>query len=250
MVDSVGLVHRGRNDVNDDQLPYAVDPTWFRHAGLTDEQLVDTLAIARAYRPTVLIGTTGQRGLFSRELVEIVRDSCTAPIIMPLSNPTDRAEARAEDLLEWTGGRALVATGSPSPDVPWNGASRTIGQANNAFIFPGVGLGAIIAEARSLPDDVFVVAAQALAALVSRDRVATGSLYPPVTDLRIASRSIAIATVTHLRDCGYGSQLSDEEIPRAVDAAMWRPDYLPYEPRMSHRTSGKARAPVTIPSDD
>ena len=231
LLDSVGLVHTGRDDIHDDQRPLAVDPAWFAAAGVTGDGLRDTLAIARAFRPTVLIGTTGQRGLFSRELIEIVAGSCPHPVILPLSNPTDRAEAEAGDLLSWTKGRAFVATGSPSPEVEWKGARRVIGQANNAFIFPGVGLGAMIAEVRAIPDEVFVVAAHELAKLVRRDRVALGALYPPVSDLRRAARSIAIATVKHLRDCGYGRQLHDEEVVRIVDAEMWRPEYTHLTPQ-------------------
>jgi malic enzyme len=230
MIDSAGLIHSGRNDVHTDQRPFEVDPAWLATAGVTGEQSCDPIAIARAFQPTVLIGTTGQRGLFSRELVEAVATSCAEPIILPLSNPTDRAEATAADLLEWTGGRALVATGSPSAELAWDGTTRPIGQANNAFIFPGVGLGAIVAQARAIPDDVFVVAAQALSRLVTDERLALGALYPPVAEMRRAARSIAIATATYMRDCGYGRQLHDDEIAAEVDDEMWRPEYAVFKP--------------------
>jgi malic enzyme len=152
------------------------------------------------------------------------------PIVLPLSNPGDRAEARPHDILAWTDGRALVATGSPSGDVEVHGACRTIGQANNVFIFPGVGLAAIVAEARELTDDAFLVAGRALAGLVSADRLASGAIYPPVADLRRVARTIAVGVVRHLRDSGYGRQYRDEEIEPAVDRAMWRPEYLPFVP--------------------
>ena len=139
------------------------------------------------------------------------------PIILPLSNPGDRAEAQPHDILAWTGGRALVATGSPSRDVTLADGRRTIGQANNVFIFPGVGLGAIVAEAREVTDDAFLVAARELAALVSDERLAAGAIYPPVGDLRRIARAIAIAVVRELRDSGYGRQYRDEEIEPAVD---------------------------------
>ena len=147
---------------------------------------------------------------------------------MPLSNPTERAEATAADILSWTDGRALVATGSPSGDVQLGIARRSIGQSNNVFVFPGVGLGAIVAEAREIGDDVFLVAARELAAQVSDDRLASGAMYPPVGDLRRIARTVAVAVVRHLRDGGYGRQYRDDEVERAVDTAMWWPEYLSF----------------------
>jgi malic enzyme len=127
--------------------------------------------------------------------------------------------------LLWTDGAALVATGSPSADVDCAGRSFTIGQANNVFIFPGVGLGALVARAREVTDGAFMVAAHTLADSVDQSRFDAGALYPPIADLRRAARSVAIAVVRELRDSGYGRQMSDEEIEPAVDAAMWEPDY-------------------------
>ena len=150
------------------------------------------------------------------------------PIILPLSNPDMNAEARAEDVIEWTDGRAIVGTGSPSRDVEWGGKRRTIGQANNVFIFPGVGLGAVVAQARELTDEAFLVAARTLAGLVTDDQLANGLIYPRVSGLRSVARAIAEALVVHFRDSGYGRQLRDDQVSDAVDHAMWRPDYLPY----------------------
>jgi malic enzyme len=178
----------------------------------------------------VLIGTTGSPGAFSEALVREVAGHTRAPIILPLSNPGDRAEAQPHELLAWTDGRALVATGSPTGDVEVAGVPRTIGQANNVFIFPGVGLGAIVAEASEVTDEAFLVAARELAELVSSDRLASGAIYPPIGDLRRVARTIAVAVVRHLRDSGYGLQFRDEEIEPAVDRAMWRPAYRPLVP--------------------
>ena len=225
LMDSGGLVHVDRPELAEDQRPFAVDPRWFTAAGLTAQELTDPVAIARVLGPSVLIGTTGCRGAFSEELVREVARHARVPIILPLSNPGDRAEACPRDVLDWTGGRALVATGSPSADVGLADGTRTIGQANNVFIFPGVGLGAIVAEARELTDDAFLVAARALAALVRDDRLESGAIYPSVSDLRFIARAIAVALVRHLRDTGYGRQYRDEEIESAVDRTIWWPDY-------------------------
>jgi malic enzyme len=223
-----GLVHLGRTDLAEDQLPFAVDQGWFLETGMSSQELTDPVAVARALRPTVLIGATGSRGAFSEALVREVARHSPVPIILPLSNPGDRAEARPQDILEWTDGRAIIATGSPSGDVELPGGRRTIGQANNVFIFPGVGLGAIVAEAREVTDEAFLVAARELASLVSADRLASGAMYPPIRDLRPIARTIAIAVVLHLRDRGYGRQYRDEEIAPAVDRAMWWPEYPPF----------------------
>jgi malic enzyme len=230
LMDSAGLVHRDRPGLADDQRPFAVDPHWFVGAGLGAQELADPVAVARVLRPSVLVGTTGCGGAFSEELVREVALHSRIPIILPLSNPSERAEASPSDILEWTGGRALVATGSPSTDVRLAGATRAIGQGNNVFIFPGIGLAAIVAEARELTDDAFLAAARALASRVSRQRLTSGAIYPPVSELRPVARTVAVAVVRHLRDAGYGRQYRDDEIEPAVDRAMWRPEYVPFVP--------------------
>jgi malic enzyme len=230
LMDRRGLVHLGRSELADDQRPFAVDPGWFLQAGLSVPELADPVAVARALRTSVLVGTTGCRGAFPEALVREVARHAAVPIVMPLSNPGDRAEAQPHDVLAWTDGRALVATGSPSGDVELPGARRTIGQANNVFVFPGVGLAAIVAEAREVTDEAFLAAGRLLAQLVSAERLAAGAIYPPVGDLRRVARTIAIGVVRQLRDSGYGRQYRDEEIEPAVDRAMWRPDYLPIVP--------------------
>jgi malate dehydrogenase (oxaloacetate-decarboxylating) len=227
MLDRRGLVHIDRPGLPDAQREFAVDPGWFTAAGLSASELADPLAVARAMKPTVLIGTTGTAGAFSEPLVREVARHARVPIVLPLSNPSDRSEAQPGQILDWTDGRALVATGSPSP-VGVEG--RTIGQANNVFIFPGVGLGALVAEAREVTDEAFLTAAEELAGSVSPTRLRAGGIYPPIGDLRRIARRIAIAVARRLRDTGYGRQFRDEEIEPAVDRAMWAPAYVPYRP--------------------
>jgi malic enzyme len=225
LMDSKGLVHAGRETISDDQRPFAVDADALAALGLSGEQLADPVAVARAFRPTILMGTTGMRGAFGEALVREVAANHERPIILPLSNPSDRTEALPAEVLAWTDGRALVATGSPFGEVVTDAGSRVIGQANNVFVFPGIGLAAMVAEARELTDDAFVVAARTLAGLVADDRLALGAIYPPISDLRVAARAIAVALVRHFRDTGYGRQYHDDEIELAVDRAMWWPDY-------------------------
>ena len=229
LMDHRGLVHRGRADTAPDQRSFAVEPGWFHERGLIESELADPVAIARALRATILIGTTGVRGAFAPELVRVVAEHASVPIVLPLSNPTDRSEATPADVLAWTAGRALVATGSPCAAVTEGGRVRIVGQANNVFVFPGVGLGSIVAGTDVIPDEAFLAAASTLATLVTPERLASGAIYPAIRDLRAVSRAIAIAVVQRLRALHLGRPGS-EDVEAAVDAAMWQPDYLPFVP--------------------
>jgi malic enzyme len=230
MLDTHGLVHAERPALPDDQRPFAITPARLLESGLRPARFADPVAIARATGTTVLIGATASAGAFPEALVREVALHDRAPIVLPLSNPGSCAEASPEDILAWTDGRALVAAGGPSRDVVSPGGTRVIGQANNVFVFPGVGLGAIVAETREITDEMFLVAAHELAGLVSADRLRTGALYPPIAALRAVARSIAVAVAREARDCGHGRDRSDLEIEAAVDAVMWWPDYVPLEP--------------------
>ena len=152
------------------------------------------------------------------------------PIVMPLSNPTSAAEAIPIDILRWTDGRAIVATGSPFDAVDVDGRRHEIGQANNVFIFPGVGLGAIAAEARVITDRMFMLAGRTLADAVTDERLASGAIYPPVGDLRSVSRAIASGVAREAVQAGVAGIPLDTDIDALVEAAMWWPDYVPYEP--------------------
>ena len=215
----------------DDQRPFAVDPGRLLEAGLQPSELADPVAIARATGATVLIGASACTGAFTEALVQEVGLHDPVPIILPLSNPSACAEARPEDILAWTAGRALVATGGPGRDIAGPTGVRVIGQANNVFVFPGMGLGAIVAETPEVTDDMFLVAAHELSRLVSAgDRLQMGALYPPIGGLRAVARAIAVAVVREARDSGHGRAYSDADIESAVDRAIWWPDYVPFEP--------------------
>jgi malate dehydrogenase (oxaloacetate-decarboxylating) len=152
------------------------------------------------------------------------------PLVLPMSNPTSLSEAVPEDVIRWTGGQALVATGSPFAPVIHGGRTHHIGQGNNAFVFPGVGLGALVAEAREITDGVFAAAARQLASEIHQQDLESGSLFPPIADIRRVTAGIAAAVVRQARDEGVGRPLPDDQIPAAVAAAMWYPDYPSYTP--------------------
>ncbi len=230
-VDTKGLVFAGRDQLDDDKMEFALGPEELAShglAGLEPSGRVDLEAVVAAVKPTILIGTSGVAGAFTEKAVREMAAHTERPVVFPLSNPTAKTEAVPADIMAWTGGRALIATGSPFEAVTIGGKAHVIGQANNVFVFPGVGLGAIVAEAREITDEMFLLAARTLAEMVSPERLAAGALYPAVSELREVSRQIAAKVVCQSRDCGVGRLYRDEEVLDAVDSAMWYPDYLPY----------------------
>jgi len=231
--DTRGLIFSTRDELDRDKLEFALGPQELSAYGLGDlgpSDRLDLEALVAAVRPTMLIGTSGVAGAFTEKAVRAMAGQVDRPVFFPLSNPTSSSEAKPADLLEWTEGRALIATGSPFEPVTIGGKTHTIGQANNVFIFPGMGLGAIVAEARQITDEMFLLAARTLAEMVPEERLAMGALYPAVGDLREVSRQIAARVVCQSRDCGVGRLYRDDEVADAIDAAMWFPDYMPYRP--------------------
>ncbi len=233
MLDSHGLLHAGRpglEGADADKRPFAASPETLAAHGIDPSRDVELEAVIARVHPTILIGTSGTAGSFSQDAIREMARHVDVPIVMPLSNPTANCEAHPADVLAWTDGRALVASGSPFPPVTREGRTHVIGQANNVFVFPGIGLGAILSEAREITDDLFLVAADTLASLVTAERFGQGALYPPVADLRAVSREIATAIVRTARDAGVGRNIPDEFIGPAVDCGMWWPDYVEYVP--------------------
>jgi malic enzyme len=231
--DTRGLVFAARDELDDDKREFALGAEELAFYGLGGLKPGDRLALeglVAAVKPTILIGTSGVPGVFTEGAIREMAARTERPVIFPLSNPTNKTEAVPADIMAWTGGRALVATGSPFEPVTVNGETHIIGQANNVFIFPGMGLGAIVSEAREITDEMFLLAAETLAEMVSPDRLAAGALYPAVAELREVSRQIAAKVVCQSRDCGVGRLYRDEEVIDAVDSAIWFPAYLPYLP--------------------
>jgi malic enzyme len=149
------------------------------------------------------------------------------PIVLPLSNPTSKAECTAEEAIRWSDGRAIVATGSPFADVEHAGRRHVIGQANNVFIFPGVGLGAAIAEVREITTGMFHVASATLARLVSEERLEAGAIYPHQSELRRVSFEIACAVVRYASENNLGRRIDPEAVEAVVRAVVWDPRYAP-----------------------
>jgi malate dehydrogenase (oxaloacetate-decarboxylating) len=178
-------------------------------------------------KPTMLIGTSTQAGAFSEPIVRQMASTVDRPIIMPLSNPTSKAEAVPADLIRWTDGRALVATGSPFDPVEHDGVTYRIAQANNALVFPGLGLGVSVARAARITETMITAAAEAVAAL-SDARTQGASLLPPVSNLRTVSAAVAMAVAQAAEQEGLG-QAPLDNLVQQVHQAMWRPEYPSFE---------------------
>ena len=224
-VDSGGVVWDGRTGLEDHKREIALRKDELAAIGLSCPPPSILEKIIRAVRPSVLIGTTGQPGDFTPEAIRAMADNCERPIILPLSNPTSKAECTPSEALQHSDGRALVATGSPFEPVNYKGSKHVIGQCNNAFVFPGVGLGVLITEASRVTDSMFLAAARALAEFTVTHAASDNCLYPSLRDLRTASSLIAFQVARTARDEGFGYTLDDQALRAAIEDFCWFPDY-------------------------
>ena len=227
LVDRPGLLTSDMPDLEKFQVPLAQSPEAVADWTRVDPGTTSLLDVVTNAKPTVIIGVTGVFGLFTEDVVRAMAAGNEAPIILPLSNPTSRAEATAEDVLTWTDGKALVATGSPFKPVELNGVTYTIAQSNNSYIFPGVGLGVRASKATRVSDEMFMAAATALAASVDAQKPGD-SLLPPLTEVREVSRKIAIAVGLQAQADGNAPSTTPEELERLIDEKMWDAQYRPF----------------------
>jgi malic enzyme len=230
LFDRKGLLFEGREIDAPHKRAFAADREVLAHYGLDPTAGPTPEEVIRRFRPTILIGATATPGAFRQAMIEEMARHVERPIVMPLSNPTSKAECSAQEALSWSGGRALVATGSPFADVVHDGTRHVIGQANNVFIFPGVGLGAVLSEVREVDEEVFLVAARTLAGCVGQERLDQGALLPDPSELRAVSARVAAAVVRHASEHGLGRDVPDADVERLVEAASWYPAYVPIAP--------------------
>ncbi len=241
-MDSSGLVWEGRSDLEEHKREVALRKEELAAVGLSSPPPDSLEKLIQAVRPTVLIGTTGQPGDFTPAAIRAMADHCERPIIFPLSNPTSKAECTPSEALQHSDGRALVATGSPFEPVVFQGHKHVIGQCNNAFVFPGVGLGVLLSEASRVTDSMFLAAARALAEFTSTHAAGDGCLYPSLCDLRAASRLIAFRVARTARDEGCGHSLDDAALQAAIEDFCWFPDYAETDHSAHH--SAHAETPA------
>ena len=226
LLDRPGLLTSDMNDLYEYQQPYAKDPAkvadWRAADGtLGLQEVVDHL------HPTMLVGTSGVTGAFGEQVIRSMHAHCARPIILPMSNPTVLAEQTPANLLAWTDGAALVATGSPFGPVERDGTTYRIGQANNALMFPGLGLGVIVCRAATMPPSLFIAAARALAKLANPSDPAQG-LLPDISRLREVSATVAVDVINVATAQGIARVAVADPI-EAVHEAMWTPEYLPIQ---------------------
>ena len=225
LIDRDGLIQDGRSDLDS------------VHRGLAQQQSdlsgwdCDTTGqigfadVVRNVRPTILVGATGQSGAFTEAIIRDMAQHVDQPIIFPLSNPTSRAEATPSDLLKWTDGKAIIATGSPFEPVTYNGVKHTIAQCNNSYIFPAMGLGIIASEAKRVTDAMFMAAAFALHEKSPALTDTSASLLPRLTNIREVSRHIGLAVAKQAMEDGVAPARSGDELESRVDKTMWTPEY-------------------------
>ena len=226
-VDSRGLVTKARAEMEPFKAQYArpvEEAAAYRCADPSRITLTETI---ENFRPTVLIGTSGTPGLFTEEVVRAMASVNERPIVFPLSNPTSKSECTGEQAITWSDGRAIVATGSPFAPVECNGHRFRIGQGNNAFIFPGVGLGLWVGRVKRVTDAMFLDAARALADIVSDADLAEGAVYPKLTRIRECSHAVACAVIRRAVEEGHADAAVLDNLEATVRAAMWEPVYRP-----------------------
>jgi malate dehydrogenase (oxaloacetate-decarboxylating)(NADP+) len=219
MCDSRGLVTTNRGDkLEKHKIPYA-------RSGDSVKSLRD---VVRRIKPTILIGASGCPQTFTRKVIEAMHRRCERPIIFALSNPTTKSECTAEQAYNWTNGDAIFASGSPFHAVRVNGKIFVPGQGNNMFIFPGIGLGAVICGARKVTDEMFYTAAKTLAHMVTEEELSSGTIYPDLGKIRQISLAIATAVCRLAYDNDLARYAEPEDIRQHVRDCMYHPDYRPY----------------------
>ena len=219
MVDKQGLLFDDMEDLTPEQRPFAKKRSDFANA----DQLTDLLEVVKTVKPTILVGTSTQPNTFTKEIVEAMCEITERPVIFPLSNPTKLAEATAKDLIEWSNGKAFVATGIPSDDIEFNGVNYVIGQANNALIYPGLGLGMLASEASLLTDEMIGAAAHALSGIVDITKPGAPVL-PPFKYVNEVSLKVATAVAKKAQEQGL-ARAAEQDMEKAVREFRWTPKY-------------------------
>ncbi|MCR9277182.1 MAG: NAD-dependent malic enzyme [Pseudomonadaceae bacterium] len=225
LLDSRGLLVDDAEIVDDYKRELAWHASSANAIGLGDTQDRGLRACVAAFKPTVLIGSSGQAGAFSEDIVREMCEHCPRPVILPLSNPTSASEAQPEDLIQWTHGQAIVATGSPFDPVEFGDRTHRFGQGNNVFIFPGLGFASLLGEVREVTDNMITAAAKSLAQSMLDDELAEGLLYPDVSRLRDVTTAVSIGVLTAARDAGLTNIDESVDLQQLVESRMWLPEY-------------------------
>ncbi|MEL0628685.1 NAD-dependent malic enzyme [Psychromonas aquatilis] len=226
MVDRYGLLTDNMTELQKFQVPLVQKETDI--ADWDKSQKLGLLQVAKQAKITVLFGVSGQKGLFTQEVIEALCLNTENPIVLPLSNPTSRVEATPQEITNWSKGKAIIATGSPFPDTVYEGKTLEISQCNNSYIFPGIGLGVLAARATGISDNMLMVASQALADASMEFEKAPGALLPPLKVIREISEKIACAVAKQAIEDDLALPVTAENLQRRLEANFWRPKYRDY----------------------
>ena len=228
MVDRFGLITENQPNLLDFQRKLAQQLEAVSSWTAPDE-MISLLDVVKHAKPTVLIGVSGQPGLFTEEIIRTLAENCERPIVLPLSNPTSRVEAVPADVLNWTDGKALIATGSPFAPVNYQGKLYNICQCNNSYIFPGIGLGVIAAGATRVTDSMLMASSNALADCSPMLQDPNADLLPEIDDIQKVSRVIAFKVAKAAMDAGVAPVISDELLMENIEKNFWKPEYRQYK---------------------
>lgn len=228
MVDRWGLLQEGMPNLLDFQ-QRLVQKAKNTKEWTSEEPNYSLVDVMRNAKPTILIGVSGAPGLFSKEVIQEMHKHCERPIVFPLSNPTSRVEATPNDIIRWTDGQALVATGSPFDPVTHNGQTYPIAQCNNSFIFPGIGLGVLAIKATRVSDEMLRESSRALAECSPLAINGSGALLPPLEEIHTVSKKIAFAVAKKAIEQGYALEITDEALHQKIDQYFWKPVYRRYK---------------------
>ena len=229
VLDSRGVVYEGRKGVDEYKKEFSREAEFAQGWSLESSDQISLLDLTRNDGITVLIGLSGVAGSFSEDVVKAMAGNTERPVIFPLSNPTAFTEAAPEDIYRWTDGKAIVATGSPFPDVKFGKKTFTVGQGNNVFIFPGVGLGALTVGASVITDDMITAAARRLSEIIPQDHLDINCVYPHPQELREVCIEIAVAVAGMAIQQGVAQKPVDQaKLEECVRSRMWVPEYAKY----------------------
>ena len=228
MVDRYGLLVEGMPEIRSFQQVLAQ-----RSEGLSEWQVAGQYPtlheVVQYAKPSILIGVSGQLGLFTEAIIKTMMQSCSHPIILPLSNPSKQIEATPEQLIEWTEGQAIIATGSPFKPIEYRGVIHKIPQCNNSYIFPGFGLAVVSAKIRLISDEMLLVAGEVLAESSPAIHNGEGGLLPKLSEIGELSKKIAFAVAKKAQEQGYADAMTDEQLQQAIEDNFWLPEYRMYK---------------------
>ncbi len=229
MIDRHGLVTSDLADLLDFQQMLAQDKARLGAWHLSDNnETIELIDVVSNVHPSILIGVSGKPGLFTEKIIREMHAHCPRPVVLPLSNPSKHAEAHPDQVIEWTDGKAIVATGSPFFPVEYAGKKFEISQCNNSYIFPGIGLGVVASKSARVSDNMLMVASTTLAESAPVSDSATDGILPPLIDLASLSRTIAFAVAKVAMSEGHARQISDAELSAAIEHNFWTPEYREY----------------------